>query len=94
MLLPESRTGYLAELASGSDVVVADVEGRSKSVIVGRAKVESRPLVSAMQLPGKQSQTLVKKHGCRCVFCRSAPCVDVITAYGAQSRGLRRESHT
>ncbi|MEW5302255.1 MAG: hypothetical protein WDW36_005057 [Sanguina aurantia] len=45
VLLPNSRTGYLGELCSGSEVVVADVEGRSRSVLVGRAKVESRPLV-------------------------------------------------
>ncbi|BDA42244.1 3-dehydroquinate synthase [Coccomyxa sp. Obi] len=42
---PGGRTAYLAELKSGSEVVVADAQGRQRTAIVGRIKVERRPLV-------------------------------------------------
>lgn len=42
---PGERTAYLAELASGAEVLVADARGRSRSALVGRIKVERRPLV-------------------------------------------------
>lgn len=43
---PGGRTAYLSELASGSDVVVADANGAQRSAVVGRVKIETRPLVS------------------------------------------------
>lgn len=45
MALPGGRTGYLAELRSGSEVLVADAAGRARTALVGRIKCERRPLV-------------------------------------------------
>jgi hypothetical protein len=45
------RTAYLAELKSGSQVLVADALGRQRSATVGRVKVERRPLVRNSLLP-------------------------------------------
>lgn len=45
MALPGGRTGYLAELRSGSEVLVADAAGRARAALVGRIKCERRPLV-------------------------------------------------
>lgn len=39
------KTGYLSELQSGSQVAIFDQYGNSKSAIVGRVKMEKRPLV-------------------------------------------------
>eukprot|EP00892_Ulva_mutabilis_P012579 jgi/Ulvmu1/9694/UM055_0032.1 len=39
------RTAYLAELQAGASVLVVDQEGRQRQEVVGRCKVESRPLV-------------------------------------------------
>eukprot|EP00193_Tetraselmis_chui_P017821 CAMPEP_0177771888 /NCGR_PEP_ID=MMETSP0491_2-20121128/11883_1 /TAXON_ID=63592 /ORGANISM="Tetraselmis chuii, Strain PLY429" /LENGTH=389 /DNA_ID=CAMNT_0019289569 /DNA_START=1233 /DNA_END=2399 /DNA_ORIENTATION=+ len=41
----EGKTAYLSELSSGSQVMVVDALGRARSAIVGRLKVEVRPLV-------------------------------------------------
>lgn len=41
------RTAYLSELASGCEVLVADATGAQMTAIVGRVKIESRPLVRA-----------------------------------------------
>ncbi len=39
------RTAYLSELKSGAETVVVDAQGRQRTAVVGRIKVESRPLV-------------------------------------------------
>lgn len=43
-LVPDGNTKYLSELESGSQVLIVDSQGNSRSVIVGRSKIESRPL--------------------------------------------------
>ena len=40
------RTAYLSELKTGKKVSMADAQGRESTAIVGRVKIESRPLVS------------------------------------------------
>lgn len=40
------RTNYLSELAAGHRVLAVDIKGRTRSVTVGRVKIESRPLIS------------------------------------------------
>eukprot|EP00850_Spirogloea_muscicola_P023625 SM000373S13607 [mRNA] locus=s373:41764:44437:+ [translate_table: standard] len=42
---PGGKTKYLSELQSGSFVLVVDAHGRSRVATVGRAKIESRPLM-------------------------------------------------
>eukprot|EP00850_Spirogloea_muscicola_P000598 SM000002S05678 [mRNA] locus=s2:1482080:1485032:+ [translate_table: standard] len=42
---PGGKTKYLSELQSGSSVLVVDAHGRSRIATVGRAKIESRPLM-------------------------------------------------
>jgi len=42
----DNRTNYLSELHSGSTVLAVGADGRVRRVIVGRAKLESRPLLT------------------------------------------------
>ena len=42
------KTAYLSELKSGSEVLVVDPLGRQRAAVVGRIKVEQRPLVSLL----------------------------------------------
>jgi 3-dehydroquinate synthase class II len=44
--VPGGKTAYLSELKSGSEVVVVKADGRQRSALVGRVKIETRPLVS------------------------------------------------
>jgi 3-amino-4-hydroxybenzoic acid synthase len=46
VLGPGNRTNYLSELGSGSTVLAVDSDGRTRRVVVGRAKLESRPLLT------------------------------------------------
>jgi len=48
ILLPSGRTKYLSELDSGTEVMVTDKDGKSRTVIVGRVKIERRPLLLVM----------------------------------------------
>src|SRR5699024_7365465 len=41
---PDGGTKYLAELKSGDEVGVVDTEGRVREALVGRAKIERRPM--------------------------------------------------
>jgi len=43
--LPEDKTKYLSELKAGDEVLAVDWKGNSRRVIVGRSKVEKRPLL-------------------------------------------------
>ncbi len=45
VLLPDGKTKYLSELRAGDEVLVVDAKGDSRSVIVGRVKIERRPLL-------------------------------------------------
>lgn len=42
----EERTNYLSELESGSKILAVNHEGKTRKVVVGRVKIESRPLLS------------------------------------------------
>jgi len=45
ILMADRSTKYLSELEAGDEVLAADVEGSTQGVVVGRAKIEKRPLV-------------------------------------------------
>jgi 3-amino-4-hydroxybenzoic acid synthase len=42
---PDNRTSYLSEVGSGSTLLAVGADGRTRRVVVGRAKLESRPLL-------------------------------------------------
>jgi len=44
-LTPDEKTRYLSELQAGDEVLVVDHRGEAKGALVGRAKVERRPLL-------------------------------------------------
>ncbi len=43
--VPGNKTKYLGELTAGDEVLVVGHDGRSRAAVVGRSKVESRPLM-------------------------------------------------
>lgn len=43
--LPEGKTEYLSELEAGDSVAVVDQDGNSYEAIVGRVKIEKRPMM-------------------------------------------------
>jgi 3-dehydroquinate synthase II len=59
---PDGGTKYLAEVSSGDEVQVVDGEGRTRSAVVGRAKIEKRPMfrVEAETEAGDRIETLLQ----------------------------------
>jgi len=54
VLLPEGKTKYLLELNSGDEALCVNSKGETKKVIVGRNKIENRPLVLIEAKVGEQ----------------------------------------
>lgn len=42
---PGGKTSYLSELKAGKEVIVVDQTGKMRTAIVGRVKIETRPLI-------------------------------------------------
>lgn len=43
--VPEGKTKYLSELKTGTEVLIVDAKGNTELAIVGRTKIEKRPLM-------------------------------------------------
>ncbi len=55
------KTRYLSELAAGDDVLVIDSGGQTRSVVVGRVKIERRPLMLVeAEVDGTKIKTLLQ----------------------------------
>ena len=59
---PDGTTKYLSELQSGDEVQVVDLDGKTREAIVGRAKIEKRPMfrVEAETQDGDRIETLLQ----------------------------------
>jgi len=74
---PGGETKYLAELKSGDEVQVVDTDGNTREAIVGRVKIEKRPMfrVEAELENGDRIETLLQ----------NAETIRVATAAGRKS---------
>lgn len=57
--VPDGRTRYLCELAAGDRILVVDASGAAQEAVVGRCKIERRPLVLVDALCGNRSGSLL-----------------------------------
>ncbi len=61
VLLPNGSTKYLSELRAGDEVLTVDAHGASRPAIVGRLKIERRPLVLVeAEVDGQRLSTIVQ----------------------------------
>lgn len=60
--LPENKTGYLAELTAGSQVLICDQKGNTFPLAVGRAKIEKRPMLLIKARVGERVVSLVMQN--------------------------------
>ena len=59
ILMPDGKTAYLSDLSIGGQVLVADRKGTAHSAIVGRTKIERRPLLLVEAEGGKAKVSLI-----------------------------------
>ncbi|MBM4241212.1 MAG: 3-dehydroquinate synthase II [Euryarchaeota archaeon] len=45
VMTPNNKTKYLSEIETGDEIVTVDKEGNTKTAVVGRVKIEKRPLM-------------------------------------------------
>ena len=61
VLLPGGKTRYLSELRAGDEVLAVDAEGHARGVVVGRVKIERRPLLLVeAEADGQTISTIVQ----------------------------------
>ncbi len=59
ILLPDGKTAYLSDLAIGGNVLVTDEQGHAKTAVIGRTKIERRPLLLVEAESGKTKTSLI-----------------------------------
>lgn len=60
-LLPDGKTKYLSEVESGAEVLIVNKEGLSRQVVVGRSKIETRPMrLIKAEANGEQGSIIVQ----------------------------------
>ncbi len=57
--VPGGKTKYLSELKSGEDALIVDYRGRAAKAVVGRVKVERRPLMLVEAEAGQQRISII-----------------------------------
>jgi len=61
ILMPDGSTRYLSELMGGDEALVVGVDGHTRKVVVGRTKVERRPLLLIeADVNGERFSTIVQ----------------------------------
>jgi len=61
VLVPGGKTMYLSDLKAGDEVLAVDREGNTRTVVVGRVKIEKRPLMLIeAETEGKVYKTLLQ----------------------------------
>ncbi len=59
ILLPDGKTAYLSDLAIGGKVLVADEKGHAHTAVIGRTKIERRPLLLVEAESGTTKTSLI-----------------------------------
>ena len=59
ILMPDGKTAYLSDLAIGGQVLVSDAKGTAHSAVIGRTKIERRPLLLVEAESGKSKVSLI-----------------------------------
>ncbi len=59
ILLPGGKTAYLSDLAIGGEVLVTDAHGAAHTAVIGRTKIERRPLLLVQAAAGDATVSLI-----------------------------------
>lgn len=61
VLAPDGSTRYLSELRAGDEVLITDAKGRTRTAVVGRVKIEERPLILVeVEVAGRTVSTILQ----------------------------------
>ncbi|XP_023639314.1 uncharacterized protein LOC17887151 isoform X3 [Capsella rubella] len=78
--VPGGKTCYLSELRSGREVIVVDQKGKQRTAVVGRVKIEKRPLILVeAKLSTKEDETVFN------IILQNAETVALVTPHQVNS---------
>ncbi|MFN4336659.1 MAG: 3-dehydroquinate synthase II [Candidatus Nitrosocaldus sp.] len=99
-LMPDGKTRYLSELEAGDEVLVVDKDGKARNAVIGRVKIETRPmrLVRAeVDIDGvKEEGSIIVQNAetirfigrdCRLIAVTDMKVGDEVLVYAKSSRG-------
>ncbi|HLE96933.1 MAG TPA: 3-dehydroquinate synthase II [Candidatus Thermoplasmatota archaeon] len=91
VLLPGGRTRYLSEMRAGDTVLAVDAQGRTRTVVLGRVKIETRPLILVeAEIGGRPASTILQNAETIRVVTPEGP-VSVVDLHPGQEIFLRTE---
>lgn len=61
-LIPNGKTRYLSELKAGDEILIVNHDGRARPGIVGRTKIEHRPMLKVEGIVGDEVVSLVMQN--------------------------------
>lgn len=74
VLLPDGKTKYLSEVRAGDALLAVDASGRTRAVVLGRVKVETRPLLLVTaEVDGREVTTILQNAETLRLTTRSGP---------------------
>ncbi|KAG2261286.1 hypothetical protein Bca52824_068365 [Brassica carinata] len=80
--VPGGKTCYLSELRTGREVIVVDQKGKQRTAVVGRVKIEKRPLILVeAKLSAKEDETSFS------TILQNAETVALVTPHQVNSSG-------
>lgn len=59
VMVDEGKTKYLSEIKAGDEVIIVDYKGKIKTAVVGRSKIEKRPLMLVEAKCGRERISLI-----------------------------------
>ena len=78
--VPEGKTRYLSELSAGDQILITDYKGNMTIGIIGRLKIEKRPLMLVKALvEGRQITTILQNAETIRLTCRDGTPVSVVS---------------
>ncbi|KAK6155108.1 hypothetical protein DH2020_009356 [Rehmannia glutinosa] len=75
--VPGGKTGYLSELKAGKEVIVVDQNGMQRTAVIGRVKIETRPLILVEAKRDQDNQTSYS------ILLQNAETVALVSSSGA-----------
>ena len=60
--MPGDKTSYLGDLENGKKALAVDIKGNTEQVIIGRIKIEKRPMLMVRAKVGKRKVSLVMQN--------------------------------
>jgi len=78
VLVPGGKTRYLSEISAGDEVLAVNSNGETRPLIVGRSKIEKRPLLLVeASSEGKKIKTLLQNAETICLVDKNGKAVSV-----------------